>query len=69
MSEAAPSAASSSGAVAGEPAAAVEKLDRSVAAYAKRWLSLHKNELRALAIGALSLALFLLSWHLLTNTG
>jgi len=33
----------------------------------RRWLALHRGELRALAIGALSLALFLLAWHLLTK--
>jgi NitT/TauT family transport system permease protein len=36
-------------------------------AYAQRWLALHWRELRAVAIGALSLALFLLAWHLLTT--
>ena len=32
-----------------------------------RWLALHRGQLRALAIGAFSLALFLLAWHLLTK--
>jgi NitT/TauT family transport system permease protein len=32
-----------------------------------RWIALHRRELRALAIGAMSLALFLLCWHLLTK--
>ncbi len=32
-----------------------------------RWLALHRRELRALAVGAMSLALFLLCWHLLTK--
>ena len=32
-----------------------------------RWLALHRVQLRALAIGTLSLALFLLAWHLLTK--
>jgi sulfonate transport system permease protein len=36
-------------------------------AYLQRWLALHWRELRAIAIGALSLALFLLAWHLLTR--
>ena len=36
-------------------------------AYAQRWLALHWRQLRAIAIGALSLALFLLAWHLLTT--
>ena len=35
--------------------------------YVRRWLALHTGELRAFAIGALSLALFLLAWHLLTK--
>jgi NitT/TauT family transport system permease protein len=47
--------------------AAAPKPERSAAAYAWRWLALHKNELRAIAIGAASLALFILSWHLLTK--
>lgn len=34
---------------------------------ARRWLALHRGELRALAVGAVSLALFLLAWHLLTK--
>lgn len=33
----------------------------------RRWLALHRGELRALVIGAISLALFLLAWHLLTK--
>lgn len=32
-----------------------------------RWLALHRSRLRALAIGAVSLALTLLAWHLLTK--
>jgi NitT/TauT family transport system permease protein len=32
-----------------------------------RWLVLHRRELQALAIGAMSLVLFLLCWHLLTK--
>jgi len=32
-----------------------------------RWLVLHRSELRTFAIGAVSLALFLLAWHLLTK--
>jgi sulfonate transport system permease protein len=35
--------------------------------YVQRWLALHWRDLRAIAIGALSLALFLLAWHLLTT--
>jgi NitT/TauT family transport system permease protein len=33
----------------------------------RRWLALHRGELRTLAVGAISLALFLLAWHLLTK--
>jgi NitT/TauT family transport system permease protein len=33
----------------------------------RRRLALHRNQLRTLALGAISLALFLLSWHLLTK--
>src|ERR1700736_5936206 len=32
-----------------------------------RWLALHQRELRGLVVGAVSLALFLLCWHLLTK--
>jgi NitT/TauT family transport system permease protein len=64
-SEAAPSAASSSEPPAVEPSARAAQ--RSALIYMKRWLALHRNELRALAIGASSLALFLLCWHLLTK--
>jgi NitT/TauT family transport system permease protein len=32
-----------------------------------RWVALHRGEMRAIAIGAISLALFLLCWHLLTK--
>ena len=34
---------------------------------AGRWLRLHRDEIRALAVGAVSIALFLLAWHLLTT--
>jgi NitT/TauT family transport system permease protein len=44
-----------------------EQTKRSAAAYVRLWLLLHKRQLRALAIGTLSLAMFLLSWHLLTK--
>jgi NitT/TauT family transport system permease protein len=63
---AAPADSSSGPAAAAEPAASVQP-NRSVAAYAQLWLALHKRQLRALAVGTLSLALFLLSWHLLTK--
>lgn len=37
------------------------------ALYFRRWLALNRNGLRAVLIGAISLALFLLAWHLLTE--
>lgn len=39
----------------------------SLATYVRRWLSLHRGKLRSLAVGAMSLAFFLLTWHLLTK--
>lgn len=35
--------------------------------YVRRWLILHRGGLRAILVGAISLTLFLLSWHLLTK--
>ncbi len=35
--------------------------------YLRRWLSLNRGGLRAAFVGAVSLALFLLAWHLLTK--
>jgi NitT/TauT family transport system permease protein len=35
--------------------------------YIKRWLSLNRGGLRAVLVGAISLLLFLLTWHLLTK--
>lgn len=40
---------------------------RSSAARLGRWLRLHRDEIRTVAIGALSIAAFLLTWHLLTR--
>ena len=37
------------------------------ALYFRRWLALNRSGLRAVLIGAISLALFLLAWHLLTK--
>jgi NitT/TauT family transport system permease protein len=34
---------------------------------ARRWVMLHRGEIRTVLIGAASLALFLLAWHLLTT--
>jgi NitT/TauT family transport system permease protein len=39
----------------------------SFASYVRRWLLLNRDGLRAVLIGAVSLALFLLGWHLLTT--
>jgi NitT/TauT family transport system permease protein len=39
----------------------------ALATYIKRWLLLNRGGLRAALIGAVSLALFLLGWHLLTT--
>lgn len=36
-------------------------------AYVRRWLALHAAELRTLAVGTVSLGLFLLTWYLLTT--
>ena len=38
-----------------------------LATYGKRWFALHRVQLRTMLIGAISLGLFLLSWHLLTK--
>ena len=38
-----------------------------LALYVRRWLALNRKGLRAALIGAVSLALFLLAWHLLTE--
>lgn len=40
---------------------------RQLATYAKRWFALYRRQLRSMLLGAISLALFLLSWHLLTK--
>jgi NitT/TauT family transport system permease protein len=40
---------------------------RSFATYGRRWFALHRSQLQTLLIGTMSLALFLLSWHLLTK--
>jgi NitT/TauT family transport system permease protein len=47
-------------------AAAPSRL-RRLARLGARWFTLHRAQLRTLLIGAISLALFLLSWHLLTT--
>jgi NitT/TauT family transport system permease protein len=38
-----------------------------LAAKCRRWVTLHHTEIRSYIIGAISLALFLLAWHLLTT--
>ena len=40
---------------------------RPLVDYVKRWLSLNRGALRAVIVGAISLALFVLAWHLLTK--
>jgi NitT/TauT family transport system permease protein len=56
------------GAVASEePAAPVAQPQRSFGALAARWYRLNKESLRAIAIGAISLFVFLVVWHLLTK--
>jgi NitT/TauT family transport system permease protein len=47
--------------------AAAPKPARSWTSLVGRWLALHRRELRAFFVGTLSLALFLLAWHLLTK--
>jgi NitT/TauT family transport system permease protein len=42
-------------------------LPHLVATKGRRWLALHHAEVRSYVIGAISLALFLLAWHLLTT--
>lgn len=44
-----------------------EKNSGAFALYVKRWVRLHRNQLRAFVLGTLSLALFLLAWDLLTT--
>ena len=40
---------------------------QQLVSYIKRWLLLNHGRLRAIFVGAFSLALFLLAWHLLTK--
>jgi NitT/TauT family transport system permease protein len=62
-----PAASSSAPPAAVAPAAEQPPEKRKVLSYARLWLSLHRRQLRAIALGALSLVLFLLAWHLLTK--
>jgi NitT/TauT family transport system permease protein len=48
-------------------AAPPEQNSGAPALYVKRWVRLHHNQLRAFALGTLSILLFLLAWHLLTT--
>ena len=56
-----------------EPAETASAVPETPAGYArfttraKRWIALHRGEIRAVVVGAISLALFLLAWHLLTK--
>jgi NitT/TauT family transport system permease protein len=47
--------------------APVQESFAQLATRTRRWLLLHHGEIRACVIGAISLALFLLAWHLLTT--
>ena len=49
------------------PDASAPNRNAHVASRAKRWILLHRGEIRTIVIGAISLALFLLAWHLLTK--
>src|SRR4051812_39605091 len=49
------------------PASPAERPRPDLASYVGRWLLLNRGGLRAALIGAVSLALFLLGWHLLTT--
>jgi NitT/TauT family transport system permease protein len=56
-----------SGSSAAPPAAVPESAGAIFARRARQWLILHRGQLRAVLIGALSLAVFVLAWHLLTK--
>jgi NitT/TauT family transport system permease protein len=47
------------------PVTAAARLPSTI--YLRRWILLHRGQLRALALGAVSLLVFLLAWHLLTK--
>ncbi len=49
------------------PNASAPNRNAQFASRAKRWILLHRGEIRTIVIGAISLALFLLAWHLLTK--
>src|SRR3569833_1361024 len=49
------------------PASPTEKQTPDLATYVRRWLLRNRGGLRAALIGIVSLALFLLAWHLLTT--
>ena len=49
------------------PTASAPNRNAPFASRAKRWILLHRGEIRTIVIGAISLALFLLAWHLLTK--
>ena len=65
-SAATPPPTSATAALPSSPAAAA-LTRRVLRANALTWLALHRAELRSLLLGAISLALFILSWHLLTT--
>jgi sulfonate transport system permease protein len=66
--ESAAAPASATAALYPGPAAASSTAPRRVLrANALAWLALHRAELRSILLGAISLTLFILSWHLLTT--
>jgi len=62
-----PSPSMSEPAAAPELPAPAETPARATTPRAIKWLSLHRMQLRALLLGAISLAIFLVAWHLLTK--
>lgn len=50
-----------------EAPAPVQSFAARAFTYIKRWIALNRNEIRAIVIGTISIALFLLCWHLLTK--
>jgi NitT/TauT family transport system permease protein len=60
-------AAEAASAASAAPEASAPRRNAQFANRAKRWILLHRGEIRTIVIGAISLALFLLAWHLLTK--
>jgi NitT/TauT family transport system permease protein len=67
-SAAPPPPASATATLISSPVAAASTAPRrALRTNALAWLALHRAELRSVLLGAISLALFILSWHLLTT--